>query len=432
MGDDGELFVSDGSLPAEALSLDPGARHALVLSGGGAHGAYEIGVMKALFAGASPATGGRPLAARSFTGTSVGAYNAAFLAQEETPGLAAVERLEAIWLERLADTPAKCGNGVYRLRASPFQLLDLGCFLSPVQVLGDLGRDALFWGGYATTYGAQLLAAEAPLWERALETVNLAALFSREPLEELLAETIDLSRLRAAPNSLAIAVSDWKNGESKVYRKADMVDRLGTNLVLASTAVPGIFEPVVLDGIPCVDGGLLMNTPFKPAIADGAVVLHVIFVDPRLSEVPFPPLPNTLDTFYRLYSILLATQIRGDARVAATVNEELATLAAGRTARGRELPVVRAKQVAGVPMTSSPDKVYRPLEIHLYWPSTVLGGAADFLDFSAPVIGELIRQGYEDGRTHDCSRSRCVLPPASAGAARQRPLEAGVGAGGER
>lgn len=387
-----------------------GARHALVLSGGGARGAYEIGVMKALFAGVSPATGGRPLAARIFTGTSVGAYNATFLAQEETPDLATVERLEAVWLERIADTPAKCGNGVYRLRASPLQLLDLGCFLSPLQVLGDLGRDTLFWGGYAAAYGTQLLSSDAPPWERALESFNLAALFSREPLEELLAGTIDLARLGASPNALAIPVSDWKNGEPKVYRKPDLVDRYGTDVILASTAIPGFFAPVLLDGTPFVDGTLFMNTPLKPAIADGAVVLHVIFVDPRLSEVPFPPLPNTLDTFYRLYSILLATQIRHDERIVATVNEELAALAAGGAMRGRELPVVRAKWAAGVPTTSSPDKVYRPLEVHNYWPSTDLGGAADFLDFRAPVIGDLIRQGYEDARSHDCAAAGCVLP----------------------
>lgn len=372
--------------------------------------------MQALFAGASPATGGRPLAARIFTGTSVGAYNAVFLAQEEAPGLAAVERLAAVWRERMADTPAKCGNGVYRLRATPLQLLDPGCLLNPLRLLGDLGRDTLFWSGYAATYSTQILAPAGPLWERVLEFFNLAALFSREPLEELLRETIDLSRLRASSSSLAIAVSDWKNGEPKVYRKADMVDRFGTDLILASTAIPGIFEPVLLDGIPFVDGGLLMNTPFKPAISDGADVLHVIYVDPTLSAVPFPPLPNTLDTFYRLYSILLATQINSDTRVAATVNEELADLAGAPAARGRDLPVVRAKRAAGVPTTSSPDKVYHPLTIHRYRPSRDLGGAASFLDFSTQVIGELMRQGYEDARAHDCSRSGCLLPSARAGA----------------
>ena len=50
---------------------------ALVLSGGGAYGAFEVGIMKALFAGRSPATRYRPLEAKIFTGTSVGAFHVA-------------------------------------------------------------------------------------------------------------------------------------------------------------------------------------------------------------------------------------------------------------------------------------------------------------------------------------------------------------------
>ncbi len=52
---------------------------ALVLSGGGAYGAFAIGIMKALYAGASPATNYQPLKADIFTGTSVGAFNAAVM-----------------------------------------------------------------------------------------------------------------------------------------------------------------------------------------------------------------------------------------------------------------------------------------------------------------------------------------------------------------
>ena len=55
-------------------------RQAVVLSGGGANGAYEVGVLLALCEGASPATDYVPLSAEIYTGTSVGAYNVAFMA----------------------------------------------------------------------------------------------------------------------------------------------------------------------------------------------------------------------------------------------------------------------------------------------------------------------------------------------------------------
>ena len=147
-----------------------GARQAVVLSGGGARGAYEVGVLKALFEGASPSTAGWPLDPEVFTGTSVGAYNAAFLAQQPRPCQEAAGLLERVWRERIANTGESCGNGVYRLRADPFRLLDAGCLRNPLRLLADLGRDTAFWGGYALAYGSQLIAADAPLRVRFLES----------------------------------------------------------------------------------------------------------------------------------------------------------------------------------------------------------------------------------------------------------------------
>jgi hypothetical protein len=70
-------------------------RQAMVLSGGGANGAYEVGVLKALLTGQSPATEFQPLDPDIFTGTSVGAFNAALLVSLwETHGQASISNLE--------------------------------------------------------------------------------------------------------------------------------------------------------------------------------------------------------------------------------------------------------------------------------------------------------------------------------------------------
>src|SRR5690242_12761877 len=87
-------------------------RTALVLSGGGAYGAFAVGVLKALSAGRSPATGYRPLQANIFIGTSVGAFNAALMVNgREQDSLEAALQLEDIWLNRVAEKPGGCGNG---------------------------------------------------------------------------------------------------------------------------------------------------------------------------------------------------------------------------------------------------------------------------------------------------------------------------------
>src|SRR5438874_2473854 len=94
-------------------------KHAVILSGGGAKGALEVGVMKALFNGKSPATGYKPLDAHIFTGTSIGAYNAAFMvSQPETDSASTVDDLEYTWLNRVARNPDRCDSGAYRIRAN--------------------------------------------------------------------------------------------------------------------------------------------------------------------------------------------------------------------------------------------------------------------------------------------------------------------------
>lgn len=71
------------------------AKHAVIQSGGGANGAYEIGVLKALFAGKSLATQYEPLDPDILVGTSVGAYNAVFLVSRWSDyGTAAIASLE--------------------------------------------------------------------------------------------------------------------------------------------------------------------------------------------------------------------------------------------------------------------------------------------------------------------------------------------------
>src|SRR5262252_5790761 len=93
-----------------------GSKHAVILSGGGANGAYEIGVMKALFAGLSPATNYQPLEPDIFVGTSVGSCNAAFLvAQWATYNTLSIANLERIWLDNVSSNGQKCDNGVFRV-----------------------------------------------------------------------------------------------------------------------------------------------------------------------------------------------------------------------------------------------------------------------------------------------------------------------------
>src|SRR5436309_15751163 len=106
-------------MPSDVLN-----KSALVLSGGGAYGAYEVGVIRALYEGRSASTSGVPLDPDIFVGTSVGSFNAAVLAMNKGGALACIQELEAIWKDRVADQGNGKGNGVYRIRGNPGEYLD--------------------------------------------------------------------------------------------------------------------------------------------------------------------------------------------------------------------------------------------------------------------------------------------------------------------
>lgn len=382
----------------------------VVLSGGGANGAYEVGVLKALAQGASPATDYRPIDPEVYTGTSVGAYNATVLASR--PGQTAsavIEELEEIWLDRIADTFWNCGNGVFRVRGLPFQLLDPECFLRPFQVLADFGRDSAELAAYGVVKGAQLATSEASLQSRLLSLIDLDAFVSESPLQGLIEDTIDLDGLRRSAKRLTIAASNWQIGVLRLFSKQEIADVLGTDAILASAALPGIFPPVSLGGVPFVDGGVLLNTPLKPAIRDGATTVHVIFLDPLVRNIPLKPLPSSLDTFFRMFAIIWASSLRKDILLAAGINRMIELLERGetesaRTEEGRTFLEMGWRIYRRI----EEGRRYRKLTVHVFRPQSALGEGEGILDFQRSRLQALVQMGYRDAANHDCQAAGCV------------------------
>lgn len=386
----------------------------LILSGGGANGAYEVGLTRALLEGASPSTLYRPLQPTIFTGTSVGAYNAAMLASQPVSQLRETALyLERIWRERIADTSVNCGNGVFRIRADPFQFLDVGCLRNPAQLAQNLLRDATALTAFGAIKGAELLTSNAPLESRLLNLFDLDALVSESPLQRLIHETIDLQGIAATSSQLTVATTDWKHGTLRLWQKQEIANcGAGHEVILGSTALPGIFPPVVIDDVPYVDGGVLMNTPLKPAIQDGAEELHVIFLDPLIENIPLPRLPSSIDTFTRLFAIIWSSRLANDLRRATGITQTLLKLqeSSSETWEREEVgDFLEAGHRILNRMQSG--REYRPLTIHIYRPATDLGGGAGLLDFSAQRIDSLISLGYQDAVNHDCLASGCVRLP---------------------
>jgi predicted acylesterase/phospholipase RssA len=392
-----------------------GRQQAVILSGGGADGAYEVGVVKALFSGQSPATGYRPLDPDIFTGNSVGSFNAAFLVSHwETDGPAAADGLQRVWLDVLSESPQTCGNGVYRLRANPLKLVDPACFIpNPLQPLTQFFGDSVFLTSNGFLRAIRFAGSqEEPLAQRFLELFNLSTFVSRQPLRPTLRNEISYEHIRLSKRVFKIVATNWVTGQYRIFTNEEMTEQLGPLAILASSAIPGFFNPTLIEGQSYVDGGVLMNTPLNPAIDAGADVLHVIYLDPDVKAIPVEVLQSTLDTLYRMLVIQWADAVNQDIEHALAINRGLEVIR--QIARGAEVTDTDARDFLTTAskisrhLGSAPR--YRQLTIHRYHPRDDLGGPLGLLNFERSRTQKLIARGFEDTVHHDCAASHCVLP----------------------
>jgi predicted acylesterase/phospholipase RssA len=394
-------------------------KQAVVLSGGGANGAYEVGVLKALCSGLSPVTGGQPLAPDIFTGTSVGSYNAAFLvSQWETYGSSAIANLEQVWLDKLSDSPHKSGNGVFRFRANPLEFINPLSFIpNLLQPFSQFANDSAFLAWQGLQRAVRLATRqEAPLFQRVTGLFDFSLFVSRQPLVQTLHETIRFADLRRAQKVLKIPVTNWGTGQVEIFSNSDMTDQFGPLIISASSAIPGFFLPTELGSQPCVDGAVLLNTPMKPAIDAEADILHVIYLDPVIRNIPFAATSNTLDTLSRMQAVGLAKGLQNDIALAKSINQQLAftklTLEALDILKQRASD---ANLFEGIPLGEIEcyfrqyHEHYREVTIHLYHPYDDLGGGLGILNFDRHRIQQLIERGFDDAVDHHCDHSGCIL-----------------------
>jgi len=388
---------------------------AVVLSGGGADAAYGVGVLKALTSGASPTTGGQPLDPKIFAGTSAGAFNATYVAANWNRfGSSAVGNLERVWMDRLAAKPDG-SNGLFRFLADPLTLSDPRSYLpNPLATLSQAARDFATLGWEGIQRGVALAAAgNEALRQRIIQTVNMDSFISREPFERIVREVIDYEALHLSDRIVRVIATNWLTGELHIFRRRDLSSsRLGPTAILASASVPGLFPPTSLGSQQFVDGGVLLNTPLKPALAAGARELHVIYLDPEVKNIGLNSLRSTVETLYRMNQITWAFAVNDDIEDARAINrglELMACIDAGE-------PIDRSDgdiliRLAGNLLESGRAVTnYRPLTIHRYRPRDDTSGELGFLNLQPERLERLIDRGFQDASFHDCDESNCVLP----------------------
>lgn len=395
--------------------------HALVLSGGGGYAAYEVGVLRALASGASPACGGEPVDPQIVTGTSAGALNAAFVvSRDAVPFPRIVDELDRLWRERIARGGRDCDNGLFRYRGDLGAFFREGCWQDDPAMLAErFAEDAVFFAQDWSERLMTFVTAPGDLRSRALGLIDISSFFDSDQMSRTVEAAIDFAAIRAATRALTVIATNWDTGRLREFHNRDFTDAHGARCIIASGALPGIFPPVRIDGDLHVDGGALMNTPLKPAIDAGAGTIHVIYMDPHLGRIPERALRNTMETLDRLLVIQRAALLNLDIEQAERINRGLELLEHDAPSPSRRGDLVtlagrigqRRDESAGF-RDEEPRATlgYRQLTIHRYHPHEDLGGFIGALRLEQDAIADLIDKGFDDAIHHQCDACGCVVP----------------------
>jgi NTE family protein len=226
----------------------------LVLSGGGARGAYEVGAL--LYVAEKLPELLRNV--RVVTGTSVGAVNAAYLASHGlTPEC--VFELASIWRGLVIDDLIGIDRAGMKdlLAAGGKRLIGRAVKSPPVGVL--------------RVDGIARLVAENADW-RGLRKVVMRRRFDAVGFA---ATDIATGRTHFFVDHATSATPRWGRGDDA---PVPVRAQLGPAHVLASAAIPILFPPVDVGGRWYMDGGVRYNTPLGPALGLGADALLIVSV----------------------------------------------------------------------------------------------------------------------------------------------------------
>ncbi len=248
-------------------------RIGLILTGGGARAAYQVGFLRAV---SHMLPRGTPNPFQIICGTSAGAVNAAVMAAGATDFHRAVRRLMLVWKYFHADQ-------VYR--SDVLCVISTGSKWLGAMLLGGLGRN------------------------------NPTSLLDNSPLAQLLRRYLDFNGIRSsieagALYALSVTASGYSSGQSVSFfqgvpglagwqraRRIGVPEMIDIDHLMASSALPFIFPAVPLRREFFGDGSMRQIAPISPALhlgADRVIVIgagrHAGAATERTRTIAYPSL----------------------------------------------------------------------------------------------------------------------------------------------
>jgi len=325
-----------------------GTRTALVLSGGGARGAYQAGVLAGLV------DAGFVDRFDVLVGSSAGAINAAVLASRADDLVAGAARLEAVWR-------GICATDVYRTD------------------FGSLGRTGVRWAWDLTLGGATRRVQAKSL----LDTAPLRTFLRRE----IQFGRIDANLLAGRLDALAVVATDLHSANGVVFlqgaggvpdwtRRRWRIERTNVRVehLMASSAIPIFFPPVEIGGAWFGDGSVRNTAPLRPAINLGADRIVAIGVSGPPPPAPPAAEPRPAPTIAQIAGVLLDAvmldALEGDVEHSERVNRSLLQCPTGH-----------------------PTEPFRPVDVLWLRPSELVRQLAGELAHRIPPIVRYLMRG---------------------------------------
>jgi NTE family protein len=360
-------------------------RVGLILAGGGARAAYQVGVLKAI-AEMLPRESPNPFPV--LCGTSAGAINATTLAIYATRFQEGVRRLNFVWrnftVNRVfrADAPGVIANGMRWMAA---------------MIMGGLGRR------------------------------NPRALLDRAPLRELLRQTMPCERIQqsidaGALHALSVTASGYGSGQSVSFyqgvpslsawrrsRRVGAAANITIDHLMASSAIPFIFSAVRINREFFGDGSMRQVAPISPALHLGAERVLVVGVR---HETPSPAAraenneyPSLAQIAGHVLNSIFLDSLEADLERLQRINKTISLISADQLREGGV--TLRSVDVLVVAPSEDLEKIAARHAHHL--PGSIrfllrgLGAfnrkgsnLVSYLLFEKPFCRELIDLGYKD------------------------------------
>ncbi len=387
---------------------------ALVLTGGGARAAYQVGVLRGL---------ARHLPGVRFdiiTGVSAGAINALYLAAYGGSLADGVETLSHVWRTLHLDDVVE---------------------IDPP----SLARSVLAWGAKLVSGGA----AVAPRVHGLVETAPLRRLLERLLPENEEGEIAGLAENlgRCQPEAVAVTTLDYNTGQTVTWAagcdiqmwerplRRSVRAKLTIDHVLASASLPIIFPAVRLGKHWHGDGGIRLSAPLSPALHLGAGRILAISTHHAKSfaeadepqTIGYPPPAQILG---QLMDAIFLDAIDEDSARLERANAFLRELPPGERHGYRlvDFAVIRPSQDLGLLAADYEPQLPRAFRFLTRSLGTQETSNADFLSllmFIPEYLQRLIEMGEADARARLDALERVARRPSSGGPAVPEAQRAG-------